>query len=468
MEDIRTNQYDRYLSPLDVWAMALGCTIGWSAFLLPGSSFLPVAGPLGTLISIAISIAIMLIIGAGFSYLMRNRPGTGGMYAYTREAFGQRSSFLCAWFLSLAYVMILLMNATSLFLVIRLILGDALREGYASFTIAGNEIYMGEIGASITALAVVGLLFINAKPFLQRLQTILAFVMLLCMVIVGVVCLPHMKTAISGGDVFGIRGASPVFAVFSIVMLAPRAFGGFEVISLETVHFHFKVKWSRWIIILSILISGLIYLCLTLVSVSAVPDGYASWQAYIADAGKLDGLASMPAFYAANAIMGQGGLIMMAIAALAAILTGMIATYRATLRVLSTMTEDHILHERFANTTNSIIAIMVVSILVSILGANLLNSFIELASLGAGIGFGFTSASAWKIAKKNGNRAYARMGVTGTVLSATFVIVQLIPGLTAEEMMSSQAYLILLGWCVLGFLFHLFTTWRSRRYRKTA
>ena len=31
MEDIRvSSEYDRYLSPLDVWAIAFGCAIGWA------------------------------------------------------------------------------------------------------------------------------------------------------------------------------------------------------------------------------------------------------------------------------------------------------------------------------------------------------------------------------------------------------------------------------------------------------
>jgi len=85
MERNSFTEYNRYLSPLDVMTIAFGCTIGWSAFVLPGSMFLPLGGPVGTLVSMAISAAIMLIIGANFSYLMTHRPGTGGMYAYDGE-----------------------------------------------------------------------------------------------------------------------------------------------------------------------------------------------------------------------------------------------------------------------------------------------------------------------------------------------------------------------------------------------
>ena len=49
-------EYDRYLSPLDVWAIAFGCTVGWGAFMMPGTTFLPVAGPLGTVIAMAVSV----------------------------------------------------------------------------------------------------------------------------------------------------------------------------------------------------------------------------------------------------------------------------------------------------------------------------------------------------------------------------------------------------------------------------
>ncbi len=53
---------DRYLSAVDVWAMAFGCMVGWGVFAMPGTTFLPVAGPLGTLISMLIGLAVMLYV----------------------------------------------------------------------------------------------------------------------------------------------------------------------------------------------------------------------------------------------------------------------------------------------------------------------------------------------------------------------------------------------------------------------
>lgn len=39
------NGLDKYLSRLDVGAISLGCMVGWGAFVMPGTTFLPIAGP---------------------------------------------------------------------------------------------------------------------------------------------------------------------------------------------------------------------------------------------------------------------------------------------------------------------------------------------------------------------------------------------------------------------------------------
>ena len=58
------NKTNKYLSPLDTWSMAFGCMVGWGAFVMPGTTFLPVAGPAGTVIAMVVSTVIILIIGS--------------------------------------------------------------------------------------------------------------------------------------------------------------------------------------------------------------------------------------------------------------------------------------------------------------------------------------------------------------------------------------------------------------------
>ena len=59
----------RFLSPLNVWALSFGCIIGWGAFIMPGTMFLPNAGPVGTIVAMLLGACIMLVIGKNFSVM---------------------------------------------------------------------------------------------------------------------------------------------------------------------------------------------------------------------------------------------------------------------------------------------------------------------------------------------------------------------------------------------------------------
>ena len=454
-EQVSGKGLDRYLSPLDVWAMAFGVMVGWGAFVMPGTTFLPVAGPLGTVIAMVVSTVIVLVIGVNIAFLMVRSSHTGGIYSYTKEAFGRDHAFLCSWFLCLSYLTIVFLNASALFIVIRTLFGNVLQVGY-SYVLAGNTIYAGEVGVTIMALLAVGLLYIAAKPALQYIHTALSVIMIVGIVVVTAICAPHAFA----GDVmlsFGTSGVGEAYGIFSIIILAPWAFVGFEVITFDTAHFKFDIKKSKAIIVVGVLLAGFAYASMAVVSVAAVPDGYASWADYITRLGDATGVAAVPTFNAASQIMGKAGLAVIAVTASAAILTGIIGGYRATTRVLSTMAEDRILSEKFSKTTYSILFIMVLSMAISLLGRNNLSWFVDLTAFGAIVSFGYTSAAAYKAAKTEGKRAMMVSGMAGAVISVAFVIVQLVPRLTAMEAMGSEAFLLLALWCLLGFVFY----WRT-------
>ena len=450
---------DRYLTPVDVWAMSFGCMVGWGVFAMPGTTFLPVAGPAGTLAAMLIGMVIMLVIGANFSYLMGRSSMTGGVYTYTKEAFGRDHAFISSWFLCLSYLTIVFLNGTALFLVVRTLLGDAAHVGL-SYVVASNTIYLGEVAVSVAVLVVVALLFVAAKPLVQRLFTTLSVVLFAGVVLTAVFCLPP---ALANGALtsFGIGDVNHGYAIFSLVILAPWAFVGFEVVAFDTAHFKFPKRRSRHIIFVAIVMAAFAYISMALMCMAAVPDGYASWQDYLIGLDHARGVASVPTFFVAWSIMGPFGLVVMAITAIAAILTGIIGGYRATTRVLSTMAEDRIISEHFSKTSFSILFVMAVAIALSLLGRNTLNWFVDLTSFGAIVGFGYTSAAAYKIAKTEGNRTFKIVGMAGAAVAVVFAVVQLVPRLAAMEAMGSEAFLLLSLWCLLGFVFYWRTVTRS-------
>ncbi|MCR5411104.1 MAG: hypothetical protein K6E90_09015 [Lachnospiraceae bacterium] len=63
-----------YLSRIEVWALSFGCAVGWGAFVMPGTTFLPKAGPLGTILGMMIGAMVMFVIGMNYHYLMNRFP----------------------------------------------------------------------------------------------------------------------------------------------------------------------------------------------------------------------------------------------------------------------------------------------------------------------------------------------------------------------------------------------------------
>ena len=452
----------KYLSPIDVWAIAFGCILGWGAFVMPGTTFLPFAGPAGAVLSMVLGTAIMLVIARNYAYLMRKRPDTGGVYAYAKEAFGRDHAFLCSWFLSLSYLTIVFLNATALFVMGRTVLGASWQVGF-SYQVAGYDIFFSEILFTALLLAVTGALFVAHKKLLQRLQTVLAIVLIVGVVAIGCAALPHIQLE-RLADVAPGESFDPVFGIVALVLLAPWMFAGFDAISLETSHFNFSARKSWPIFVVAILAGGFSYIALTLASTACIPEGFASWHDYIASLGSLSGVASIPVFHMAQVTMGDGGLVLVVLTALAAILTGVIGASRATIRLLSTMAEDNILSKEFLGTTFCIVFVMGISILISLLGRNALNWFVELTSFGAIVGFGYASASAYKIAKIEGDRSARVTGMIGSVIAIAFAAVQLVSRFGPIETMGAPSFLLLALWCLLGFLFY----WRTMRQSKLA
>ena len=133
----------RYLSVVEVWALSIGCAVGWGAFVMPGTTFLPLAGPVGTAVGMVIGAVVMLIIGVNYHFLMNRYPDAGGTLTYSIRAFGFDHGLLSAWFLMLVYVAIIWANATAIVLIVRNLFGAALQWGF-HYEVAGYHVYFGE------------------------------------------------------------------------------------------------------------------------------------------------------------------------------------------------------------------------------------------------------------------------------------------------------------------------------------
>ena len=64
-----------YLSPLAVIALSFGYAVGWGSFILPGTTFLPDAGPMGTIIGLLIGTVAIVVLAFNYHKMVDHGDG---------------------------------------------------------------------------------------------------------------------------------------------------------------------------------------------------------------------------------------------------------------------------------------------------------------------------------------------------------------------------------------------------------
>lgn len=458
-----------YLSSLGAWALAFGCSVGWGAFVMPGNTFLPIAGPLGSALGIAIGALVMLVLGLNYHYLMNRYPDCGGTYTYTQKCFSHDHGFLNAWFLALTYIAVIWANATALPLIARTFFGRLFQFGF-HYEIAGYNVYMGELMLAAAALLAAALICLRRS--LSQAVQIVASAVLLGGVLVCFVCAVGRKAG--GASAFTPAFSpenSPAGGTLTIFALAPWAFVGFESICHSAAEAKFPLKKAFRVLAAAIVTATFAYAALVVMAASALPEGCADWTEYVANLDSYSGFMAQPAFYAASVALGGAGTTLLGLAALGGILTGLVGNTVALSRLLYSLSEDGMLPGPIGELDENhvpkraILAILGVSLLLPFFGRTAISWIVDVTTVGATIAYAFASASAWKTARQAGNRPMKAVGLAGLVISVLFALIFLVPNLTSVKTLSTESYLILAAWGILGFAYsrHLLKRDTQRR-----
>ena len=172
---MENNNLRRQLSPMHVWAIAFGCVIGWGSFINPGKKFLPNSGVAGTAIAMVLGALVMIVIAFSYAYMVPKYPSAGGEFSFAKNCFGKKTAFLCGWFLVVAYLTNVPMNSTAIGLIVDGLDGtaDCLKFGF-HYSIAGFEIYAGEMLLSMLILVLFGWLNVIGVKKAGIVQTVLS------------------------------------------------------------------------------------------------------------------------------------------------------------------------------------------------------------------------------------------------------------------------------------------------------
>lgn len=444
---------ERKLKPINVWALALGSIIGWGAFVMPGTTFLPKAGVLGTIIGLSIAALVMITIALNYGYMVEKYPVAGGEYTFADNAFGKKHAYLCGWFLSLSYLAIVPLNATALGLVSRKLLGGLLEIGYC-YTIAGYDIYLGEVALASFALIFFAIMSIKGISVAGWLQTAMALALVGSVIILGIAALLSPEAKLSNLQPLYPTDTDSFSAIVSIVAVAPWAFVGFDSIPQAAEEFNFSPKKVNSIMILSILFGATVYMILNTITASIMP-----WQDLLAM--NYD----WPTGEAVEIIMGKTGLFFLGIALVCAVLSGIIGFYMASSRLLFSMAREKALpswfckiDEKTKTPKNSILFVMLISLLAPWFGREVLGWIVDMSSIGAAIGYCYTCLATYKTLKANPQDkkpVLKVLSIVGAFFSLVFVGLLIIPGMPSYLVPQSRVCLVV--WIVLGIIFYFWS-----------
>lgn len=438
---------EKKLGKLDILTLAIGAIIGMGAFILPGNKFIG-EGVINTFIGLGLGAVVMIIIEKNYGFLLGKNAVAGGEYAFTFKSFGRKHALICGWFLSLAYLSIVPLNATAIPLIAKSMFPGLLEKGYL-YRIAGYDIYLYEVILASSALIFFAYLNIKGVKLASLFQTVIT------LLLVGIVF--FMGAFFTQMPAFNHEmlvhhfdlGLVDWSGIIKVLAIAPFAYIGFDCIPQVAEEFNFPAKQASGIAVLSILIGLLIYNILNVITASRFTReilmskdvNWATGQAIEIYFGKL-------------------GLYLLGLALLTAIVAGINGFYMASSRLIFSMARAKALPEWFQvidlkskTPKNAIIFIMGVSLIAPWIGRAVLGWIVDMSSIGAAIGYGYTSFSAYTQAKKENNKTIQLTGIFGSVSGAMFVCLLLIPGLPAS--LSLPCYIALGIWSLLGIVFYM-------------
>ena len=375
------NKFKRNLSPANVWALAFGCVIGWGAFINPGKKFLPNSGVEGTAIAMLLGALVMIIIAFAYAYMVPKYPKAGGEFNYSKSCFGKIPAYICGWFLLAAYLTNVPMNSTAIGLIVDGLDGsaDILKWGF-NYSIAGFEVYLGEIILAMSILILFGILNILGVKKAGIVQTVLSSMLVSCVFILTIAAIFSDKTSFAnlepvwGFDRLAAAAAGAtneaidsfahigrqgiISAILATFAIAPWAYVGFETIPQAAEEFKFSHQKVIFIMGVAIVFGCFVYVANNTVAAAALTD----WPDRVI-------VGEWVLLIAAEEMLGIIGKILLGLAVSCAVLSGIMGFYLASSRLMYSMSRDGYLpgvfsdiDEKYGTPRNAMVFCILVSL----------------------------------------------------------------------------------------------------------
>ena len=435
----------------DVLALGFGSIIGWGWIML-GGKWVSDGGVVGALLAFAFGTVMCICVGLVYSELTPMLPCTGSGLVYSYRGLGYNASFICGWFICLAYLGVACWEGPAFSMAISYIFEIPL-AGYI-WTVGGFDVYatwiiFGSIGAFF-----IGVINYRGTKGGALFQTLATFLLVI------------------GGTIFFIlaliKGETdhlvPVFTtgkgMLAVLLVVPAMFVGFDVIPQAAEEMDIPVNKIGKLVILSILMAAAWYMLVILGVAFSAP-------AEIRDAATIGVADSFAYAFGGSKIAGK----FMILVGMLGILTSWNGFFMGTIRVLFAMSRTGMipkifstLHPKYGTPSAATLLVTGLCMFTPFLGRTALVWFVDASSFATMVFYFLVVAAFIQLRKKEPdlerpfklkNWKLIGAGAFFTCLFFLYLFQPLGPaGLVLPE------WIVVGGWCVFGLI--LYTMQRSK------
>ncbi|AVR00523.1 amino acid permease [Oceanobacillus iheyensis] len=441
-----------------VWAIALGSSIGWGAFVQP-TTWMTTAGPMGVILGFGIGAILMMLIAVSYGFMIKSFPVSGGEFAYAFISLGRTHAFISGWFLTLGYICIVALNASAFALMFKFVF-PALIENLHLYQIAGWDVYGMEIIIASVALGAFGYFNVRGSGISGRMQFVFCTIMILSIVAITFMVGGQPGAGLSNVQPFFPSDTTAFAAIISIVAIAPWAYVGFDNVPQAAEEFHFSSKKAFSLIILAIFFAAVLYSLMIIATAMIRP-----WQELVSES-HVWGTAA-----AIEGLLGTMGLVLLVTALTMGVFTGLNGFIISSSRLLFAMSRAKILPEAFSKLHPKhktpyvgIIFTVIVAMLAPWFGREALLWVVDMSSIGVTIAYFYTCYTAFSLFKTKKDATFNEkkhnvsplkkvIAAIGMLASLVFLGLLLIPG--SPAFLGIESRIALGAWIVLGLIFYL-------------
>ena len=431
------------VSGVHILYLCVGCIIGWGAFVLPGELFLPKMGLLNSILGLVLGAVIVGLIAYNYTFLLSSFPRVGGEFLFTLKVLGRMHGFVCGWFLSLAYLCIIPLNATALGLLMDSF-GIDFGLKIIIYHIGDSPIFLRDVLVGCLSIWFVALINIRGIYFAFAFQKVLMLVLcgsILLFFVLMIFNFPlwnNLNTYFENQDF-------DWHSVLKVLAIAPWLYVGFDCAVQVIGEVSCNIKAFRIWTYLSIIIGCVLYILVILITALGVSLN--EIESFIWASGE-----------SIHRVFGNIGSMILGVGIFGAIMSGINGFFITTSKVLLAMSEHKIVPFALGNFNvwgipyRIMIFIAIVSCVMPFFGRKALLYVVDMSCLGVVIAFLYVGVVSLLIKKKTLGRI-APMSIIGILLGLFFLALLFAP--YSPAVLQIPSLVALAVWVCLGIGFYV-------------